>query len=125
MPYRLLTVSWAVLIALVSTRIKPRTPDAVAFLHDLDKLGHFLAYLILAWLVAKSVHASKVSISVKTAASIGVMCAGYGLILEFVQKHFFPERMFEWQDQIANSAGTLAGLLIFLYIYPVGVNSRQ
>lgn len=125
MPYRVATGVWALFIAMVSTRFKPKAPESLDFLIGLDKIGHFSAYLVLAWLVANATRKKYEKSFLVRSALIFVACATYGMVLELIQMNFFPDRLFEWLDQVANSCGAFAGLLIFLYFYPTLSKNRQ
>lgn len=100
------------LIAYLSTRGGVKLPVEVI---QVDKLGHFAAYLCLAvsflwgfWKIGKLTN--RLSWYV-------VFCAsGYGIVLEFIQFAYFPDRFFELLDIVANICGALAGLYIFRFI---------
>jgi VanZ family protein len=79
-----------------------------------DKIGHFVAYGILTWLL---MHGSRQSeLPKKKVLRLAVFLAStYGIVLEIVQWAFFPHRFFEVWDVIANITGALTSYLIFSY----------
>jgi VanZ family protein len=48
---------------------------------------------------------------------IGVFCLAYGIIMEFVQRYFIPNRSFDVGDIIANGAGSVAGVVYSIRRY--------
>ena len=77
-----------------------------------DKIGHLVAYAILAWLWFSGF--KKIGKwSKKTAWTTTVCVSLYGVFLEIVQWAFFPHRFFEVWDMIANITGALLAFLIF------------
>lgn len=67
-----------------------------------DKVSHFVAYGLLAWLAA---NLNQTKIRVWLAASL------MGIAIECVQ-YFLPWRSFELMDMLANSTGALLGILL-------------
>lgn len=47
----------------------------------------------------------------------GLCCLGYGIIMEFVQKNYIPNRSFDTGDIVADAVGCLAGLLFSRRVY--------
>lgn len=47
----------------------------------------------------------------------GVICLAYGIAIEYVQKHFIPNRSFDFTDIIADGMGSLLGLLYSMKRY--------
>jgi VanZ family protein len=48
---------------------------------------------------------------------IALLCLAYGVLMEFVQKYFIPNRSCDINDMLADAAGALLGLLIALRVY--------
>lgn len=100
---------WALLILALSVGTGVQMPEVI---FSPDKIGHFLFYGVLSWLSARAL-LKKGLYSRKTIwLSTGLIC-GYGILLEFVQWAFFPNRFFEVWDLIANATGTLVAILAF------------
>ena len=71
-----------------------------------DKLGHLVAYGILGWLSLSAL--SKNKTHPKSAVFLALLAVTiYGVVLEFVQWAFFPNRFFEVWDMVANFLGVL------------------
>ncbi|MCS6928390.1 MAG: VanZ family protein [Saprospiraceae bacterium] len=83
-----------------------------------DKLAHAAAYALLAWLTlwgffrwigrARALHGI---FTVVTASLIGAT-------LEYVQFRYFPDRMFEYDDMVANAVGAFIGWWAFAHVIP-------
>jgi VanZ family protein len=41
----------------------------------------------------------------------GIICLGYGIMIEFIQRDFIPNRSFDIGDVIADGVGSLAGVI--------------
>jgi len=81
------------------------------FAHQ-DKLGHFLAYLVLAWLAARAfaVFSSRRFFLLLVA----FLYAGFiGTLLEFLQPLLTSTRHGELLDLVANLVGALCGCALF------------
>ncbi|MFT6126136.1 MAG: VanZ family protein [Flavobacteriaceae bacterium] len=85
------------------------------FFIPIDKLVHFSIHLILVfiWLNVIFIYNNRV-INLKRIAITVLSCIVYGIIIEIVQQLFIETRMADFLDIIANSVGTLLGVLIFL-----------
>ena len=105
----------AVVIFLLSTVFGAKVPNPIPELISPDKLGHLLAYFFLTasllWGLAKNKLLSKRLIWLAIGA-----CATYGIVLEFTQFAFFPDRYFEWWDMLANLVGALLAKFIIRLI---------
>ena len=67
-----------------------------------DKIGHFAAYSLLAWL-ATNLGWNRVRIWIGASLmGVGVECVQY----------FLPWRSFEFLDMVANSTGALLGIIL-------------
>lgn len=101
---------WAGVIFYFSTRgvIKP---PAFGNLIAPDKLGHAVAYFLLASLLAIGMR--RAGWSRKRALIWAVAISSlYGIAMETVQWAFFPNRYFEVYDIIANIIGSLTCVLL-------------
>lgn len=81
-----------------------------------DKYGHFLAYAILAMLWAAYLNVSK---RIKLGLSLSVSfltTVFFGFLMELAQLHFTTNRQYDYYDIIANSMGSLIGILVF-FVY--------
>jgi len=41
----------------------------------------------------------------------GIICLGYGIMIEFIQRYFIPNRSFDIGDIIADGVGSLVGVI--------------
>jgi VanZ family protein len=47
----------------------------------------------------------------------GIICLGYGIMIEFIQRYFIPNRSFDMGDIVADGAGSLAGVIYSIRKY--------
>lgn len=81
-----------------------------------DKFGHFIAYSVFAIVWASFLLKVK---AIKTSNSIFfsfLWSVFFGVSMEFCQWIFTSHRQFDYYDMLANTAGSVVGLLFF-YIY--------
>lgn len=81
-----------------------------------DKYGHFLAYAILAMLWAAYLNVNKhvrlpLSLIISFLATVF-----FGFLMELAQLYFTTNRQYDYYDVIANSIGSLIGILVF-FVY--------
>ncbi|WP_369048018.1 VanZ family protein [Tenacibaculum sp. UWU-22] len=82
---------------------------------NIDKVEHTIAYsvLTLTWLIALKKQLSRK----KTVFIVAFACIIYGIIIEILQGVLTSYRTFDYFDMIANSAGVLIALTIFLIFF--------
>ena len=105
--------AWLVAITVLSATPAPSLPEFK--LVSADKFEHAAAYGLLAWLILygwKKSGAGGVT-GLGSSALVFTFAAGYGVLMEFMQLTFFPNRHFEYDDMLANAAGALLGVLLF------------
>ncbi len=95
------------LIVLVSITYLSLSPKP-ALTASNDKLGHFIAYSVLTFLILRSF----VIRNVNRLLMLLVFSILYGVLMEYGQR-FVPGRSFSIYDMIANTSGVLIGLLIY------------
>lgn len=103
----MLTILWAFFILVLC--IIPGKDLPSSNIWQIDKLAHFLLYLILAFLGL----AAASSMFHKTTWLILAACFFYGFAIECIQGLFLTDRFFDWNDILANSFGGLVGVGIF------------
>jgi VanZ family protein len=111
--YSIASLVWAIftgtLTSLPGTLI-PRITGTANFI--LDNVSHILFFLILGFLVGKSLLFQFPSFGPQKAFFLTFfICIGYGFALELVQIPI-PERVFEWSDVFANGFGAIFGASI-------------
>ena len=83
-------------------------------LFEPDKLAHLFVYGVLVYLALQAYKSVK-DLTLRIIIVLISSSVLYGLLLEIVQKNFFPNRYFEWGDVIANTVGSILGWIIFSY----------
>jgi VanZ family protein len=80
----------------------------------LDKLVHAVIFAVFAYLLNYGLYRQK-NAFLKTHNYTITLFAGvvYGVITEWIQFSFIPERSGELTDWLADVAGTIAGIIIF------------
>jgi VanZ family protein len=76
-----------------------------------DKWVHIGLFAILTWLWCLAFRIQRKEISY----IIGAACLCYGIIMEFVQRYYIPNRSFDTGDIAADAIGCVAGLLFWYY----------
>jgi VanZ family protein len=110
--YYLPAVAWAIFILVVSTKVGVQIKTDFWGVLSPDKLAHAFVYALLCYLILYGLYKKK-RLTNATKLLAFLLCSLYGLALEFVQFAFFPDRFFEWEDELANVIGTIFGLIIF------------
>ncbi len=107
-----LRVLWMLAVLLVIFgSLLPASSQAIRLLSWLgvsDKIEHFLAYLVLAFLPA--LHERS-----KVLAEAAIGAVALGIALEYAQR-LSPGRAFEVRDMMADAAGVCAGLTLGLLL---------
>jgi len=107
-------IIWTVAVFALSVSPGVQLPEIT---QSPDKIGHFLAYGLLTWLYLWALQKEH-KWSRKSVLVILLAVSGYGIVLEFVQWGFFPNRFFEVLDMAANVCGVLISYLAFrLFIF--------
>jgi VanZ family protein len=107
---------WAAIIFALSTFGSVNPPDLVPNLLEPDKLAHAVAYFLLASLVTWGFLGNGFTFRQAVLYSF-FGSVGYGILMELIQYHFFPNRFFEKWDIVANTIGCLlsVGVAYFLF----------
>lgn len=111
--YLPLGIYWLILFILTSL---PSTSFADA-LRFSDKIKHFIAYLILSFLLSLALHFQEKwdKLKLKYAAFAVIISSVYGMLDE-VHQIFIPNRSAELLDWLADFSGSLLGAIIVFYI---------
>jgi VanZ family protein len=84
----------------------------------LDKWIHIGLFSIMAVLFCWGYYKMKFSGKLKNNfISIGIYCLAYGIVMEFVQKYFVPNRSFDMGDIVADGAGAAIGVVYSIRRY--------
>ncbi|MEL7006060.1 MAG: VanZ family protein [Bacteroidota bacterium] len=113
--YLIGSILWAVLILVLTLTPGKHVPQVGIF--DYDKLGHSVIFGILSFLIPFGlIELRKTSIPLKRIIWFSLtFTILYGLILEGMQ-HFIPGRAMDYVDAIANTAGAMVGVVLFVLI---------
>ncbi len=84
----------------------------------LDKAVHFTMYLVLSFLLVRSLFRQQNFQKHRYAIFCGTLAfsAGLGIAVEALQPILTQYRRFEWMDMIANALGAIAGIVIFRWL---------
>lgn len=117
-------IIWLIIITYLSTR--GTMPMPKFNLIGADKFGHAAAYGLLTWLILLGATRMKGRTSLLFSAQLGIFlfATGYGILMEFVQANFFPNRFFEYDDMLANTIGAAMGWFFFIQIFPTANPER-
>ncbi|PCI76905.1 MAG: hypothetical protein COB20_09485 [SAR86 cluster bacterium] len=88
-----------------------------------DKLSHTFAYFALTITLLLAFYKNEMLRTTNWLFLI-IACSAYGVLLEFVQYGFFPNRYFEWLDALANVSGALIGGFTFR-LFKKPINSKH
>jgi|688.fasta_scaffold1493227_2 VanZ family protein len=110
-------LAWLVIITWLSVNSGMPMPKFNLF--SADKLFHAAAYALLTalllWGRSKS---GPLPIPRSHQTLIFLLATGYGAFMEWIQGTFFPNRSFEYDDMIANTAGVFLAIMIFRLVKP-------
>ncbi|MDH5178044.1 MAG: VanZ family protein [Gammaproteobacteria bacterium] len=100
-----LTLGWLLTAFVIFISIIPKPPQIDLGISFGDKVGHFLAYaLLMAWFI-QLYHTT----GTRLKYALGFVAMGVGL--EYIQG-LGPDRLFEYADMAANTAGVTTMLLL-------------
>jgi VanZ family protein len=113
----LIPLFWLIVITVLS--VMPGVPAPKFDLMAPDKLAHAFVYGVLVWLGLRAFRRVQPerTVSLMRGAGMFTFASGWGALMEYVQGAFFPGRMFEFDDMIANAAGAAAAWLLFVIVY--------
>jgi VanZ family protein len=87
----------------------------LALIHA-DKIIHIVLFCILCYLFALPFTKGNLPTTTQKSRFLFILISGitYGIVMEFVQKYWIPNRSFEMGDIVADSIGCLFTYLYFL-----------
>jgi VanZ family protein len=111
-----LGVLYTFIITYLFVAPRPDLPE-IDFYISIDKMGHFIIHVLLSliWLTYFFVRAKRV-LSFKYVILIIIICLTYGIVIEVSQQVLYADRKADLYDILANSIGTLTGMLLFLNV---------
>jgi len=115
---------FTIFLTVISLKESDNIPDVE--IPYLDKVFHFLAYIVLTVLWSK--YASLKSANTKANGIliiVALFIAIYGIIIEVLQIELTTTRMLEISDIVANLLGIAFGILIYKYSIKHKLNSNK
>lgn len=106
--YLLLLVIFTILVTVLSLRSFSSPPQYLSYQ---DKIGHFIAYSLLAWLACQAL-GNRLKRS-STIVIAFIYASVTGTILELLQANFTNSRQGDWGDIAANLLGGIIGCVVF------------
>jgi len=111
-------IIWSLITLYLSSGASIQLPPSFWDFLAIDKVGHFVFYGILTFLIAYGFYKIQNQFISKKMLFISLIISSvYGICLEIMQYSLFPNRYFEILDIIANISGSIVGILFFKYIY--------
>jgi VanZ family protein len=100
-------LAWLVAIVFLSTKGGVSMPKFD--LLQTDKLAHAAAYCLLTWLVLWGISRWRGQVHWRSGLAAVLFASVFGAGMEYIQFKFFPDRLFEYDDMLANTVGALLG----------------
>lgn len=107
-----MSLLYLAILAKLSLMAPDEIPDLELFA-GFDKLVHGGMYFGLTLLASWTFRAEERRIRI---FYIVLFAAAWGLLMEYSQLQMQAGRAFEWKDELSNSAGTLIGAFVYLWI---------
>jgi VanZ family protein len=84
-----------------------------------DKWVHIGMFSIMAFFLCWGIYKNGISVKklLKYFIISAMACLAYGIVMEFVQKNYIPNRSFDAGDIIADGVGSLLGLIFSVKMY--------
>ncbi len=105
--YWLLAIGWTsiiiFLLCMPGSKV-PKSAGTFTFPPGTDMAVHVLLFAVLQILWVRSIQQESAPSS-----RIAFYIIGFGIIMEFIQYFFVPNRSFEWEDIVADVTGVLIG----------------
>jgi len=111
-------VIWFLILTILSLTPGKHLPEIKFEWFEIDKVIHFAFYFILVILMSIAFRLIKNEPFSKGIVLIVVIGILIGWSIEFIQGNYITNRYFDYSDIIANSLGTVVGMLIYVK-YPI------
>lgn len=109
-------IVWALIILVISGMPGRFFPSfSVWDLLTADKIGHMVFYGIFCALILRGFQKSQAVLTVTMVLASILMSTFYGILMEWMQYAFFPDRLYEVMDMIANGIGAVSGWIIYRF----------
>jgi VanZ family protein len=114
-------MGWFILTTVLLVLPLPVVPEEKWFLNIplFDKWVHIGLFAMLTVLLCWGLYKRKKSAEILRShfITIGITCLVYGIVMEFIQKYFVPNRSFDGGDIIADGVGAALGCLFSIRRY--------
>ncbi|MEQ1747116.1 MAG: VanZ family protein [Saprospiraceae bacterium] len=116
---------WLIVIVFLSTKGGVSVPSFDLF--QTDKLAHAAAYALLTGLLLWGAARQPGSKGIRPMHALGAVlfASAFGALMEYVQFRFFPDRMFEYDDMLANAIGAVVGWVLFVRVFSKSARSKR
>jgi VanZ family protein len=113
--YLLPSLAWLILCTILFTLPASAFPSEKWYtkIPMFDKWVHIGLIAILSILFCWGIYKGKNSAekNKRNFIQTGIICLGYGIMIEFIQRYFIPNRSFDMGDIIADGVGSFAGVI--------------
>lgn len=106
---------WLVAVVFLSTMGGVSMPTFQLF--ETDKLAHAAAYGLLSWLTLWGFVRWQGQAGTLQGVLTVFVAALIGALLEYIQFRYFPDRVFEYDDMVANTIGAIGGWWVFARLF--------
>ncbi len=113
-PFRMLLVVLYVGFIMTLSLIPPQDLPKVQLFAGVDKVVHFMMYLIFSVLFCWALRTEMNPFRLLIVASVAV---GWGIFMEYMQLDMHLGRSFSWYDILANCIGVTVGILGYVIVF--------
>lgn len=87
---------------------------------NLDKIVHVILFggIVLFWGAHYAFRPERPQGWKKLVILLAILSTGLGIVLEYVQFYFIPQRSFDRGDIVADASGAIAAMLLVLFLSP-------
>ena len=111
---KVLAISWLILMCILFVLPGSALPEQNWFADiQLDKWVHIGLFAVLLFLWASAFELGLP----RNAWLVIIIAIGYGMLVEFVQKTWIPNRSFDMYDVVADAIGSVIGVWIWWRVY--------
>lgn len=110
-------IAWVILVCVLSFLPGDRLPEVKWDFISIDTLAHLGMYSILAALLFTGFAIKNLNLSkVRLYLLLTLAAIAFGVMVELVQEFFIYKRHFSMKDIVANSFGTIFGILAMVFV---------
>jgi hypothetical protein len=119
---KLLPIGWTIITIVLLCLPGSSIPGEgfVFNIPNLDKIVHVILFggIVLFWGGHYAFRPERSQGWQKLVILLAILSAGLGVVLEYVQFYFIPQRSFDTYDIVADTSGALAAMLLVLFLSP-------